>query len=153
MIQSRRFRVVYRIPKCGRELLACEVCLLRHIRIELERHGRLNQVSCLDCKKPLGHNLIKDLTTVIQTVGMFIPSSRVPSQSELTWDIIRMSAIIAWKTAQRHSRFRYCISSHCSAGQIHPKNSPSDMVVCHRCKTKSCFHHSIPWHEGYSCKR
>lgn len=62
-----------------------------------------------------------------------------------------MRAIARQKSAEKNPRYRSCISPDCTAGQIHPRNAITDMVVCYRCETKSCFHHGISWHDGYTC--
>lgn len=64
-----------------------------------------------------------------------------------------MRALAAWKLLQTNPRFRYCVSSDCSAGQVHPKSKSTDMIICYSCETKSCFYHGLPWHEGYTCTR
>lgn len=62
-----------------------------------------------------------------------------------------MRAIVARKSAEKNPRYRFCISPDCTAGQIHPRKAFTDMVVCYRCNTESCFHHGISWHVGYTC--
>lgn len=62
-----------------------------------------------------------------------------------------MKAIATQKTAEKNPRYRSCISPDCTAGQLHPRKALTDMVVCYRCETKSCFHHGLPWHAGDTC--
>lgn len=62
-----------------------------------------------------------------------------------------MRAIVRRKSDEKNSRFRFCIAPDCGAGQFHPSEAITDMVICHRCGTKSCFQHGISWHEGFTC--
>jgi len=49
--------------------------------------------------------------------------------------------------------FVWCQNPACFSGQIHPEQSAQPKVVCVQCGHATCFNHSVPWHEGRSCKQ
>ncbi|EON96989.1 putative ibr domain-containing protein [Phaeoacremonium minimum UCRPA7] len=46
--------------------------------------------------------------------------------------------------------FIWCTAG-CGSGQIHDSGSQQPIVACVKCGARSCFHHSVPWHENLSC--
>lgn len=62
----------------------------------------------------------------------------------------RLEQLSARRARETHSRFRPCLSSKCSGGQVH-WSYKNPVVTCQDCGSRSCFNHRIPWHDGYSC--
>lgn len=46
--------------------------------------------------------------------------------------------------------FVWCTSG-CGSGQIHESGSEQPIVICLHCRSRSCFHHRVAWHETLSC--
>ena len=53
----------------------------------------------------------------------------------------------------RGGLFVWCQNPTCFSGQIHPEQSEQPKVVCVQCGHATCFNHSVPWHEGKTCKQ
>lgn len=53
----------------------------------------------------------------------------------------------------RGGLFVWCQNPACFSGQIHPEQSEQPKVICVQCGYATCFNHSVPWHEGKSCKQ
>lgn len=49
--------------------------------------------------------------------------------------------------------FVWCQNPACFSGQIHPEQAEQPRVVCVQCGHATCFNHSVPWHEGKTCKQ
>jgi hypothetical protein len=49
--------------------------------------------------------------------------------------------------------FVWCQNPACFSGQIHPEQAEQPKVVCVQCGHATCFNHSMPWHEGKTCKQ
>lgn len=49
------------------------------------------------------------------------------------------------------SDFRNCLSSGCSAGQIHKGGAENPLFTYDTCGHKSCTVHDVPWHENEGC--
>jgi hypothetical protein len=44
----------------------------------------------------------------------------------------------------------WCLS--CDSGQRHD-SSNGPVVICVACKSRACFEHKVPWHEGLTCRQ
>lgn len=49
------------------------------------------------------------------------------------------------------SDFRWCTNKNCDSGQLHSGGEDSPIITCCKCGDKTCFVHSIKWHEGDTC--
>ncbi|KAG9232225.1 hypothetical protein BJ875DRAFT_381174 [Amylocarpus encephaloides] len=52
--------------------------------------------------------------------------------------------------------FRFCASSNCEFGQIHPSVSTEEEIIatrvkCSGCQVVSCSKHNVPWHTNETC--
>ncbi|KAF7860344.1 hypothetical protein EAF04_008471 [Stromatinia cepivora] len=49
--------------------------------------------------------------------------------------------------------FRWCLNAGCDAGQLHEGGFDERRVICHACKSESCFRHQVPIGRGrMQCK-
>lgn len=48
------------------------------------------------------------------------------------------------------TNFMWCALG-CGSGQIHESGTQHPIVICLHCERRSCFRHSVAWHEGLSC--
>ncbi|KAJ8067690.1 hypothetical protein OCU04_003296 [Sclerotinia nivalis] len=46
------------------------------------------------------------------------------------------------------SNFRWCLNVGCEAGQVHEGGFDELRVICHACKSESCFRHQVPLGRG-----
>lgn len=47
--------------------------------------------------------------------------------------------------------FVWCSNPRCEEGQVHTSGPKSPMMTCKKCRTRTCFTHQRPWHEGMTC--
>lgn len=47
--------------------------------------------------------------------------------------------------------FRWCLRSGCGYGQIHDRGDEEPIVICKACSTKTCYRHSVLWHNDMTC--
>ena len=48
--------------------------------------------------------------------------------------------------------FRWCKAEGCGSGQLHEGGDSAQIVICFKCKAKSCYLHDVPWHYGETCE-
>ncbi|PGH00498.1 hypothetical protein AJ79_08189 [Helicocarpus griseus UAMH5409] len=133
-------------PRCEHEPLACSDCLLKHTIINLKTRARIN------------HNEETNKTSIDWSTCTCPQCNTSLTESELRSVLNRngnaiVTRIATRKELQSHPRWTWCLSVTCSSGQIFPETSPSQQVVCVKCKKSSCFLHGVPWHENYTCSQ
>ncbi|CAF1136603.1 unnamed protein product [Didymodactylos carnosus] len=47
--------------------------------------------------------------------------------------------------------FTWCAHS-CGSGQLNNDGEKYPIMTCIKCEKKTCFHHRLEWHTGYTCK-
>ncbi|KAK3354056.1 hypothetical protein B0T25DRAFT_591326 [Lasiosphaeria hispida] len=129
--------------ECRHTIDFCTTCLRRHLRAQLEQHGRgaSGQLSCpsAGCGRKLSYQ-------EIQLYGD--PDTFTQYDKYLQLDAL-----------SRLPNFRWCLGPGCSNGQLYDDDDDDDdddgpmdpQMHCNECWFEMCFVHSVPWHAGQSC--
>jgi len=99
-------------------------------------------------------------------------ASRMPCPHEACPEMLTQDDVRHWATDELYARYHmlllrsllrseegrgglfvWCQNPGCFSGQIHPEQSEQPKVVCVQCGHATCFNHSVPWHEGKTCKQ
>lgn len=98
-------------------------------------------------------------------------ASRMPCPYEACPEMLTQDDVKHWATDELYARYHmlllrsllrseegrgglfvWCQNPACFSGQIHPEQGEQPKVVCVQCGHATCFNHSVPWHEGKTCK-
>jgi len=98
-------------------------------------------------------------------------ASRMPCPHEACSEMLSQDDVKLWATDEVYARYHmlllrsllrseegqgglfvWCQNPACFSGQIHPEQGEQPRVVCVQCGHATCFNHSVPWHEGKTCR-
>lgn len=113
---------------CQHEPSACSDCVAKSIRSDLETR-MWNDIRCPECKEKLIHDDIQRLA------------------DRETFD--RYDQISLRKAVEEDKNFVWCLK--CNSGQLHKSGQSQPIVRCRACGFRSCFKHSIEWHDRLTC--
>ena len=114
---------------CNHEPSVCRKCIARHLTSQLKTHGQKN-LTCPECRAPLPYASIAKYAS--------------PKTFE-RYDTLAMRDSLS---ADPH--FRWCAAG-CGSGQLHLEGASNPLMVCSKCRAKTCFTHQIRWHKGLTC--
>ena len=99
-------------------------------------------------------------------------ASLMPCPHEACPEVLNQDDVKQWATDEVYARYHmlllrsllrseegqgglfvWCQNPACFSGQIHPEQSEQPRVECVQCGHATCFNHSVPWHEGKTCKQ
>lgn len=116
---------------CDHDANTCVDCYVQQAVVVVEQHHRWNAVTCPACNvaPPAG-----DLELILPR-----------HEFRRLDDLVKKAALM------QDPNWRWCLASGCSYGQIHNVTGGSRLIKCAKCNAKSCFHHQVTWHLGYTC--
>ncbi|CAE6417559.1 unnamed protein product [Rhizoctonia solani] len=119
---------------CGHEPRICEACLGQYVMHGI-REGS-TEVLCPDvgCRRQMDR---KDVMGYIRGDPGCLK---------------RYHTLVAQRELERQPNFVWCQNPRCGRGQVHDKGDASPLVICHYCRSRSCFTHRILWHRGLTCE-
>eukprot|EP00906_Rhabdomonas_costata_P004641 RCo006828 len=112
----------------------CVDCLRRHVSEEMNQKGQVISIRCPipGCRKVMTYEDIR----------------RAASAA----DFARFDRLVLNRFLQSQQEFRWCMASaSCGSGQLHEGGDAAPIMTCHKCKGKTCFTHSVPWHTDLTC--
>lgn len=137
-------------PNCTHEPRTCSNCVVTHLAILLKARAmvtfdatKLQNVvtwagcTCAECNAPLSETDVRSI----------LPRRQIAELDDVANN----------KLLEAHPRWVWCSSPNCDSGQIFStaesstREKFSQRVTCVRCGAHTCFHHRIPWHQGYTC--
>ncbi|UJR14475.1 hypothetical protein I4U23_001472 [Adineta vaga] len=114
----------------------CNACIYRHIQQAFQEFYT-DDVRCpeLGCNTKLNYNTIKNI----------LISNKDKKLLE------RYDRFLVQHDAEQLDDFIWCSNPKCQMGQLNEGGRSMNIVTCVYCKTKTCFIHRIPWHQGLTC--
>lgn len=140
---------------CTHAPTACLECLERSIRSDLTSKI-WTDIRCPECRELLDYTDIQryaDEETFKRCVCLIFPSSFFPHKElhiHLTY-AIRYETLALRAAMAEAENFFWCTSG-CGSGQIHESGDDQPIVICLHCDHRSCFRHSVAWHQGLTCE-
>ncbi|RIB19681.1 hypothetical protein C2G38_2015703 [Gigaspora rosea] len=116
--------------KCNHKI--CRACLNENLNYQLNTKGDA-EIECLEssCKVLMEYEDMK----------------RVASE-----DLFERYDYICLRQAIRKLEdFRWCSNPRCGSGQEHFERDSAPIMICIACGQKTCYKHTIPWHEDRTC--
>lgn len=115
---------------CTHSPNACLECLERSIRSDLT--GKIwTDIRCPECRELLDYTDIQRYADV---------------------ETFKRYETLALRAAMAEAENFFWCTSGCGSGQIHDTGRDQPIVVCLHCSHRSCFHHSVAWHQGLTCE-
>ena len=121
--------------QCTHSPSICNKCLHGHIAMESKKN-RLIKCPDPDCAKPMDY---QDIHRVCQ----------VDQFGKLTFE--QFDQRLFQRNVEKMPEFIYCTKLGCGSGQCHVGGAVTPLVQCHKCSSKTCFVHELPYHDGMSC--
>ncbi|KAH8804543.1 hypothetical protein F5884DRAFT_754151 [Xylogone sp. PMI_703] len=115
---------------CMHEPSVCSGCISRSIKSELESR-MWNQIKCPECQTALIYDDIQRLAD---------------PETFARYDALSLRSVIS-----ADEKFVWC--TKCSFGQLHASGNKQPLMRCLQCGHRSCFRHSVPWHERLTCEQ
>ena len=121
--------------QCSRDRTICERCLQRHIQ-EVVVKQDYNNISCIctssKCNSKLDY--------------IHVQKYADPHTFRLYDSGLLRQALV------KDPEFCWCSREGCGSGQLHSSRDQYPIMRCYECRSKTCFTHCCPWHEGRTCK-
>ncbi|RFU34293.1 hypothetical protein B7463_g2071, partial [Scytalidium lignicola] len=114
---------------CLHEPSVCTNCMAISIKSELASK-MWNQIKCPECQTSLINDDIQRLADP-ETYG-------------------RYEALSFRSLISADKNFVWC--TQCPFGQLHASGNKQPIMRCLKCGHRSCFRHSVPWHERLTCE-
>ncbi|RAL65708.1 hypothetical protein DID88_005376 [Monilinia fructigena] len=133
VLSADSFRRQLTESKCKHETYICTLCLRQAIRAKVET-SPWDKIRCpfSGCEHILKPAMIRKYL-----------------QGEL---LENYSNYIATFKIRNLRNFRWCLNLKCGTSQVHSEGRKNLRVICHACKSESCFLHQIPLGEGNKCR-
>lgn len=129
--QPSEFPTTSITPTCTHPVTdACKECVRRHLASQLSSRGTAT-LYCI-CNQPLSLDGVQ--------------------QNADPKDFARYSERATMELLESDSRFIWCPTQGCGAGQIQQRGSDEPKVTCARCRQTYCFIHHVRWHTGMTCR-
>ncbi len=112
------------------------------------------------------------LSSSIESSFQIRDASRMPCPHEACSEMLTQDDVKQWATDNIYARYHmlllrsllrseegrgglfvWCQNPTCFSGQIHAEQNEQPKVVCVQCGHATCFNHSVPWHEGKTCRQ
>jgi hypothetical protein len=119
------------LPSCDHDANTCIDCYVQQAIVLIEQHHQWSAVTCPAC----------NVAPPASDLAIILP------RQEFT----RLDELVKKAALRDDPGWRWCLASGCGHGQIHATPVNSQPVRCAKCNAKSCFHHQIKWHLGYTC--
>ncbi|KAG8770592.1 hypothetical protein FRC12_004173 [Ceratobasidium sp. 428] len=119
---------------CIHKPTVCSSCLEQYITVAVLTDG-LTDILCPDaeCRKPMAYSDVQRSVNNNQTC------------------LERYEELLLRRALQDDPNFVWCKNPGCDAGQLHEGGDADPIVICHVCRTWSCFTHDMVWHAGLTC--
>ena len=132
-VQPNNNKYFPKIEGCTHREKICFFCLDRHVLTEINMKGNIKRISCpiTNCAHVYGYNEIRKIVKY-ETFQ-------------------RYDHLITMKILATRKEFRWCKAEGCESGQIHDDSGDHPIVICHACKSRSCYVHDVPWHYDKTC--
>ncbi|KAL5336369.1 hypothetical protein BJX70DRAFT_283228 [Aspergillus crustosus] len=118
-------------PGCEHPLgQICQPCLKRSLQAQLD-DGADRRFSCPLCRQPMSERDVKRW-----------------AKPEV---VRRYNSIRTRKSLAADPNFIWCSNPNCKGGQVHISGAQSPIMTCIYCRSRTCFTHQRPWHEGMTC--
>ncbi|KAG9674625.1 hypothetical protein KCU95_g11718, partial [Aureobasidium melanogenum] len=109
----------------------CEPCYRSHLENEIDSKS-WNEVACPECSITLTYKEVKTMTTARN----FAKYEQACIRATLAAD----------------PDFRYCLSTTCKSGQLHPGGTDEPIFRCEHCGHKHCIVCEANWHQDQTCE-
>ncbi|KAH0020868.1 hypothetical protein KCU78_g6320, partial [Aureobasidium melanogenum] len=109
----------------------CDPCYRSHLENEIDSKG-WNEVACPECSIMLTYKEVKNMTTAEN----FAKYEQACIRATLAAD----------------PDFRYCLSTTCKSGQLHPGGTDEPIFRCEHCGHKHCIVCEANWHQDQTCE-
>ncbi|MCJ1307353.1 hypothetical protein MMC25_000999 [Agyrium rufum] len=90
-----------------------------------------DRINCPECQEKLSHSDVQQFA------------------SKVTFE--RYDNLALRYGMKDEPNFRWCPAPGCDSGQLHDEGDESPLIICINCRSKSCFTHQGPWHDGKTC--
>ncbi|KAL0242397.1 hypothetical protein GEMRC1_004960 [Eukaryota sp. GEM-RC1] len=119
---------------CDHERDFCNVCILRHVREEINVKNAFREVPCLnsDCNSKMEHENIRTFATAL--------------------DFESYEELLFKKFIESIPEFRWCAKPGCGFGAVYDDGENYPIISCPKCRTKTCYVDRVVWHEGKTCQ-
>ncbi|CZT05440.1 uncharacterized protein RAG0_11529 [Rhynchosporium agropyri] len=113
---------------CVHEPSVCGDCFQEFLEHELN-NKLWNKIACPECGVFLAYKDIKRLANV---------------RTFSRYEVLSLRSALA-----SDDNFAWCRA--CDFGQVHTGSTEQPIVRCNNCGFRSCFQHSVPWHDRLTC--
>ncbi|KAG9747735.1 hypothetical protein KCU73_g7274, partial [Aureobasidium melanogenum] len=109
----------------------CRPCYFSHLEVEIDSKS-WDEVACPECPIKLTYQEVEHMTNAEN----FAKYERACIRATLAAD----------------PDFRFCFSSACESGQLHPGGASEPIFSCQVCRHKHCVVCETNWHEDQTCE-
>ncbi|CAD0098973.1 unnamed protein product, partial [Aureobasidium mustum] len=102
----------------------CRLCYFSHLEVEIDSKN-WDEVACPECPTKLTYQEVESMTNAEN---------------------------FAKATLAADPDFRFCFSSACESGQLHPGGTSEPIFSCQVCRHKHCVVCETNWHEDQTCE-
>ncbi|KAI4831225.1 hypothetical protein E4T44_09621 [Aureobasidium sp. EXF-8845] len=109
----------------------CRSCYVSHLKVEIDSKT-WDEVACPECPVRLTYNEVENMADPED----FAKYERASIRATLAAD----------------PDFRFCFSSACDSGQLHPGGTSEPIFSCQACRHKHCVVCETNWHDDQTCE-
>merc|ERR1711998_17444 len=119
---------------CSHLRVICDLCVVRHIRAEVNGKGNVTQIRCphSGCGEILTHQNVQKHAAAV--------------------DFEAYDRVLIKQSLQQLTEFRWCSRPGCGSRQLVEGANANPIMTCHLFSHRTCFRHRITWHSGKSCE-